>query len=261
MSMSAWLGRSPTSIISCLSAFPHFPVPLILVCATPTPAARMRLSAKAVYRIVGTTDRTPVWMRIPRKRAIPRPELRLGPINVQQPARLPGDTEIAMPPKQITRERIFRLLIGGFGLVILLLAAATVVGIRNIQHIQAISKELLREQSVSRGLIDELQSQQTSLSEVISVLSRDPDSVDYARITTELDEADRDIDRIVTEGERTPERDLWMRLRRSSTQFTSEARRLLPFDEAETFQSLDLFRHHGEFASVVARLWEAESRK
>ena len=87
-----------------------------------------------------------------------------------------------MPPKQITRQRIFRLLIAGFGMVILMLAAAAIVGIRNIEHIQAISKDLLREQSVSRGLIDELQSQQTSLSEVFSVLARDPDSVDYARI-------------------------------------------------------------------------------
>src|SRR5947207_8533699 len=111
-----------------------------------------------------------------------------------------------MPPKQITRQSIFRLLIAGFGLVILLLAAAAVVGIRNIEHIQATSKELLREQSVSRGLIDELQSQQTALSEVFSVMARDPESVDYKRITAELDEADRDIDRIATEGESTPER-------------------------------------------------------
>jgi signal transduction histidine kinase len=166
-----------------------------------------------------------------------------------------------MPPKQITRQRIFRLLIAGFGLVILLLAAAAILGIRNIEHIQAISKNLLREQSVSGGLIDELQSQQTSLTEVFSVLARDPDSVDYSRIMAQLDEADRDIDRIATEGERTPERDLWMRLRRSSSEFSREARRLLSADEPETFQSLDLFRYHGAFASVVARLLEAEYQK
>src|SRR2546426_340607 len=141
-----------------------------------------------------------------------------------------------MPPKQITRQRIFRLLIAGFGMVILLLAAAAIVGIRNINHIRAISKDLLREQSVSRGLIDELQSQQTSLSEVFSVLARDPDSVDYARIMAQLDEADRDIDRISTEGERTTARDLWMRLRRSSSNFSREARRLLSAEEPETFQ-------------------------
>lgn len=166
-----------------------------------------------------------------------------------------------MPTKQITRQSIFRLLIAGFGLVILLLAAAAVVGIRSIQHIQETSKELLREQSVSRRLIDELQSQQTSLSEVFAVLARDPDSVDYYHIMAQLDEADRDIERIATEGENTAERNLWIRLRKSSGEFSHEARRLLSVEEPETFQSLDLFRYHGAFASVVARLLEAEYRK
>src|SRR5258708_6481674 len=135
-----------------------------------------------------------------------------------------------MPPKQITRQRISRLLIAGFGLVILLLATAAIVGIRNIEHIQAISQQLLREQSVSRRLIDELQSQQTNLTEVFSVLARDPDSVDYSHIMAQLDEADRDIDRIAAEGEQTPERDLWIRLRQSSSEFSREARRLLSAD-------------------------------
>src|ERR1043166_222113 len=73
----------------------------------------------------------------------------------------PRDTEYAMAPKQITRQRIFRVMIAGFALVILLLAAAAVVGIRNIRDIQSTARDLLREQSLSRRLIDELQSQQT----------------------------------------------------------------------------------------------------
>ncbi|MBS1855044.1 MAG: sensor histidine kinase [Acidobacteria bacterium] len=166
-----------------------------------------------------------------------------------------------MVPRQITRQRIFRVMIAGFGLVILLLAAAAVVGIRNIDDIQETARGLLREQSVSRRLIDELQSQQTSLSEVFGILARDPDSVDYTQIMAQLDEADRDIDRIAAEGEKTPDRALWTRLRAASRNFSSEARRLLSVDEPETFQSMDLFRYHGAFASVVARLLEAEYTK
>jgi signal transduction histidine kinase len=166
-----------------------------------------------------------------------------------------------MVPKQITRQRIFRILIAGFSLVILLLAAAAILGIRNIQHIRATSQQLLREQSVSGGLVDELQNQQASLSGVFSILARDPDSLNYDHIMLQLDEADRDIDRISTAGEGTPERDLWVRLRRASTDFSREARRLLSVDEPETFQSIDLFRYHGAFASIVARLLEAEYRK
>jgi hypothetical protein len=73
-----------------------------------------------------------------------------------------------MAPKQITRQGIFRVMIAGFALVILLLAAAAVVGIRNIRDIQSTARDLLRDQSVSRRLIDDLQKQQTSLSEVLA---------------------------------------------------------------------------------------------
>jgi signal transduction histidine kinase len=173
----------------------------------------------------------------------------------------PRDTEDAMLPPRITQQSIFRVLIGGFSLVILLLVAAAIVGVRNIQSIQQNAASIVREQSVTNRLIDELHSQQTTLSEVFSVLARDPDSVDYEHIMAQLEEADRDIDRISAEGAQTAEHDLWTRLQRSSTDFSREARRLLSADSPETFSSIDLFRFHGAFTSVVARLLEAGYRK
>jgi len=166
-----------------------------------------------------------------------------------------------MLPRQITHQNIFRVLLAGFTLVMVLLAAAAIVGIRNIQSIQQNANNLVREQSLTNRLIDELHSQQTTLSEVFSVLARDPDSVDYYKIMSQLDEADRDIARISQEGARTADHDLWQRLNRSSLDFSQEARRLLSIEEPETFSSIDLFRFHGAFASVVARLLEAEYRK
>ena len=149
----------------------------------------------------------------------------------------------------------------GFTLVMVLLLAAAIVGIRNIQSIQENANSLVREQSLTNRLIDELHSQQTTLSEVFSVLARDPDSVDYYKIMSQLDEADRDLARISQEGARTADRDLWQRLNRSSLDFSRESRRLLSIEEPETFSSIDLFRYHGAFASIVARLLEAEYRK
>src|ERR1039457_243426 len=177
------------------------------------------------------------------------------------PAPPARDTENAMLPRQITHQNIFRVLMAGFTLVIVLLVAAAIVGIRNIQSIQTNATSLVREQSLTNRLIDELHSQQTTLSEVFSVLARDPDSVDYYRIMSQLDEADRDIARISGEGARTAEYDLWQRLNRSSLDFSREARRLLSIEDPETFSSIDLFRFHGAFTSVVARLLEAEYRK
>src|SRR6266498_2900479 len=83
----------------------------------------------------------------------------------------PSDTGVAMLPRQITHQNIFRVLIAGFSLVILLLVAAAIVSIRNIQSIQENADSLVREQSLTNRLIDELHSQQTTLSEVFSVLA------------------------------------------------------------------------------------------
>jgi len=166
-----------------------------------------------------------------------------------------------MLPKQITHQNIFRVLIGGFSLVIVFLVAAAIVGIRNIESIRQNAASLLREQSVTNRLIGELHSRQTSLSEVFSVLARDPDSVDYDHIMSQLDEADRDIDRIAAEGAQTPEYRLWSRLKETSAQFSHEARRLLTTEDVETYASNDLFRDHEDFISVVARLIEAEYQK
>jgi signal transduction histidine kinase len=166
-----------------------------------------------------------------------------------------------MFPRQITPQNIFRVLGGGFGLVILLLLAAAVVGVRSVQSIQENAGSLVREQAVTNRLIDELHSQQTALSEVFSVLARDPDSVDYDHIMAQLDEADRDIDRISTEGSHTAEARLWDRLKRSSIDFSQEARRLLTTENVQTYASVELFRDHEAFISVVARLLEVEYRK
>ena len=167
----------------------------------------------------------------------------------------------SMPSRQITHQSIFYILIAGFSLVILLLAAAAVVGVGNIRSIQSNAANLIREQSVTNRLIDELQRQQTSLSEVFSILARDPDTVDSDRIMQQLDQTGRDIDRISDQGAATADAPLWIRLRQSSAAFCDEAKRLLTTEDVETYASIDLFRHHAAFSAVTARLIERENRK
>ena len=173
----------------------------------------------------------------------------------------PRDTDNAMHPRQITHQNIFRVLTLGFALVILLLLGAAAVGIRNIRSIQESATGLVRDQEVTNRLIVELHSQETSVAEVFSVLARDPDSVDYDGITQQLGQADQDIDRICTEGARTPEKQLWQRLRQTSTEFATEARRILSQDTPQSFRSMELFRDHEAFIAVVGRLIETQYRK
>ena len=166
-----------------------------------------------------------------------------------------------MSPRQITHQNIYRVLIGGFGLVILLLLAAAFVGIRNIRSIQENASSLVREQAVTNRLIDELQQQQRTLTEVFSILARDPDSVDYDHIMGQLAEADRDIGRISAEGAATAERDQWSRLQTAALTFSGETRRLLMDENIESYATVELFRDHEAFVSVVERLIGAEYRK
>jgi signal transduction histidine kinase len=128
---------------------------------------------------------------------------------------------------------------------------------RRITH-----RSLLRvEQQSTNRLLEEVHRQQASLSEVFSILARDPDSLDADRILSQLDQADANIGRIVAEGGQTPQRRLYDQLRQTSVAFSAEARRLLTVAEPETFSSQDLFRDHEAFISVVAKLIESSYRR
>ena len=162
---------------------------------------------------------------------------------------------------QITHRSLLRVLIVGFSLVIVLLLAGAFVGIGNIQTIKEGAARLVEEQQATNRLLEEVHRQQASLSEVFSVLARDPDSVDDRKILSQLDEADGNIDRIVAEGAQTPQRRLYDQLRRTSSAFSAEARRLLAVEAPETFSSQDLFRDHEAFISVVAKLIESSYRR
>lgn len=163
--------------------------------------------------------------------------------------------------RRITHRSLLRVLIAGFSLVILLLLAGAFIGIGNIHTIKENAARLIEEQQATNSLLEEVHRQQASLSEVFSILARDPDSLDAAKILSQLDEADSSINRIAAEGAPTPQRRLYDQLRQTSAAFSAEARRLLTVAEPETFSSQDLFRDHEAFISVVAKLIETSYRR
>jgi signal transduction histidine kinase len=165
------------------------------------------------------------------------------------------------PDRHITQRSLLGVLIAGFSLVIVLLMAGSFIGISNIHSIRENAARLVNEHQATSRLLEEVHRQQASLSEVFSVLARDPDSVDYEAILQQLDEADRNIARIANEGAQTPQNHLYDQLRQTSAAFSAEARRLLNVAEPETFSSQDLFRDHEAFISVVAKLIEANYRR
>jgi len=165
------------------------------------------------------------------------------------------------PGRQITHSSLLRVLIVGFSLVIILLLAGAFIGLGNIQNLKASAARLVDEQQATNRLLEEVHRQRASLSEVFSILARDPDSVDAGQILSQLDAADQNIGHIAAEGAQTPQRGLYQQLQQTSAAFSGEARRLLSVPEPETFSSQALFRDHEAFISVVAKLIEANYRR
>ena len=160
--------------------------------------------------------------------------------------------------QRITDRNILRVLVGGFGLVIVLLILAGFVGIRSVKAIQSSAAQLENEQLASSRLIDEIHREQGTLNAVFYNLGKQqPDSVDRDKVLTQLNDADFAIQRIVTAGAGTPEEAEWRKLQEATEAFSNEARRLLGQEDAESLFSLDLLRQQEQVIQIIRRLMAA----
>src|SRR5213594_4085586 len=162
--------------------------------------------------------------------------------------------------QQITRQNILRVLILGFALVTVLLLAAVFIGVKNLHAIKENAASLVEEQFVTTRLIDEVQREQGTLSAVFYHMEQGSDSVDRAGILSQLNEADKNIDRIVSSIP-GPREILWEDLRTAATSFSQEAHRLLSSRSTAITSSRDLLGRHQQVLSIVARLIAASHEK
>ncbi len=166
-----------------------------------------------------------------------------------------------MLPDRITQRNILRVLILGFSLVILLLLAAGFMGVQNVRSIKESSAGLVVEQLVTTRLIERLEREQKTVNAVFYNLARTPDSADPDQIIPQLDESDRDIEKIERDARGTPEEQTWRDLQSATSGFSNEVRRLLDKEDTETFASADLLRRHQEVIAVTAKLLSSGYRK
>lgn len=162
---------------------------------------------------------------------------------------------------EITHRTVFRVLLVGFSLVILLLLTAGFVGVENIRSIKEGAARLTAQELMANRLLEDVQREQAALSAVFHKLSRGPELVDREKVLSELDEADDRLEEISASVVGTPEEPLWNELKEASNAFSAEARRLLAQEEPSTLLSRDLFRRHEEALSLVARLSAASYAK
>src|SRR5689334_8081147 len=155
---------------------------------------------------------------------------------------------------------LVRVLAVGFAAVIVLLAAAAVIGVNNARSVTRIAADLVSDQLVITRLLDEVEREQEVLNTAFYRLSRTPETVDRRRVLTDLDETDRELDQLLAKAN-PREQELWQSLHRASLDFSTEARRLLAHRTVPEASSRDLFFRHEEVTAVVTRLVDLSSQR
>jgi signal transduction histidine kinase len=163
--------------------------------------------------------------------------------------------------RQVTHKSIGRVLLVGFGSVIVLLAVAGWMGVQNVRSIRQSAAGLLAEQRVTDHIIGGLLREQRTLNAVFYDMARDPDAVDAANILEQLDDSDRAIAALAKNARGTADENRWAELEAATSAFSTEVRRILSFEEPESFWSLDLLRRHTDVVAITSRLLAAGSRR
>lgn len=154
----------------------------------------------------------------------------------------------------ITPVTVLRVLVAGFLLVVLALAAAGIISVESIRSIRTSVAQIVAQELVTIRLLDDIQHEQAALSIVFNKLSHDPQQVDREKILADLDDADDRLEEIGDSVKGSSEEPLWKELKQASQDFSSEARRLLSLEEPSTLLSRDLFRMHSQALSVAAKV-------
>ena len=102
--------------------------------------------------------------------------------------------------RRVTERTIVNVLYGGFGLVLMLLAAAGSVALRNGREIQDHAESLLREQAFAAKVMEEIRAEQAVLNSLVLQLAHDPQSPNSEQLLRRLSAADATLKQITRDA-------------------------------------------------------------
>ena len=141
----------------------------------------------------------------------------------------------------------------GFSLVILVLMFGGSFEFHSIMSIQANAGNLVREVGMTRTLIESLQEEQKTLSQIFYTLTGDPDTANPTQISRRLDQVQENLRSMETQVGSTPqERAMWNDLIQASLAFGVEARRVLNEKVPSELGDRDLFRRHEQVIYMIS---------
>lgn len=163
--------------------------------------------------------------------------------------------------RAVTGSFIVRVLLGGFGLVILLLLAAGLLGVRNISSIRATAADLLEEQVRTSDLLDAVLREQRTINAIYFNIARRPEALDRDQLLGQLVASDKDLADIVEAASDEPDQGLWKKLFAEASNFSDEARKILASETPVPGPSTRLLNTHRQVLTLVDRLVEVEARR
>ena len=154
--------------------------------------------------------------------------------------------------RRITQRTVMWGLSAGFALVLVLLGIAGLVAVRDSHAIRRSAGGLVQEQLLIARLLNEVQVEENTLTEVLHRLTRTPQTLDRSASLRELVEADQSVARLAVDAATTPKARVWRQLEQSVRSFSKEARSALDQDDPISEESItSLFSRHDEVVELI----------
>jgi len=154
--------------------------------------------------------------------------------------------------RRITQRTVMWGLSAGFALVLVLLGLAGLVAVRDSHAIRRSAGGLVQEQLLIARLLNEVQVEENTLTEVLHSLTRTPQTLDRSALLRELVEADQSVARLAVDAATTPKARVWRQLEQSVRSFSKEARSALDQDDPISEESItSLFSRHDEVVELI----------
>ncbi len=154
--------------------------------------------------------------------------------------------------RRITQRTVVWGLSGGFAMVLVLLGISGLVAVRDSRAIRRSAGGLVQEQLLIARLLNEVQVEENTLTEVLHRLTRSPQTIDRSALLRELVEADQSVARLAVDAATTPKAKVWQQLVQSVRTFSTEARAALDQDEPISEAVItSLFSRHDEVVELI----------
>lgn len=161
--------------------------------------------------------------------------------------------------RPVTRSAITRALLAGFAVVIFLLLAAGLLGVRNISAIQSTATRLSLEQKRTTELLEAVLGEQRALSAVYANILKSPEAPDEGPLLDQLAASRADIAAIVRDASGEPEHPAWAELESAIHVFVTEASEQLRAEKTGPLRARELLGSWQRVDRLVARLVETQT--